>query len=98
MLHGAGVGDNTKSHLDQALLSSHKMWIKIVETLEVILLSSKQIAKLLQEKRSRSQLSDRLLNTEPYLKVCNFFNTQSSKQFVIHDLVNLHNIRIVSTF
>lgn len=98
MLYGAGVGDNTKSQLEQALQSSNKTWMKIVETLEVILLSLKQIAKLLQGRGSRSQLSDRLLNTESYLKVCNFFNTQSSKQFVIHDLVNLHIIRIVSTF
>lgn len=98
MLHGAGVGDNTKSHLEQALQSSNKMWMKIVETLEVILLSLKQIAKLFQGRRIRSQLSDRLLNTEPYLKVYSFFNTQSSKQFVIHNLVNFHNIRIVCTF
>lgn len=75
MLHEAGAEDNTKSHLQQALQSSNKMWMKIVETLEVILLSLKQIAKLFQGRGSRSQLSDRLLNAESYLKVYNFFNT-----------------------
>lgn len=69
-----------------------------VETLEIILPSLKQIEKLLQDRGSRSHLSVKLLNTEPYLKVCNFFNTQSSEQFVINYLVNLHNINIVSTF
>lgn len=98
VLHGAGIGDNTKSHLEKAFQSSNTMWMKTVETLDVILLSLKQIAKLLQGRGNRSQLSDRLLNTEPYLKVCNFFNTQSSRQFVIYNLFNLHNIRIVSTF
>lgn len=98
MLHGAGIEDNTKNHLEQTLQSSNTMWMKTVETLEVILLSLKQIEKLLQGRGSRSQISDRLLNTEPYLKVCNFFNTQSSMQFVIYNLFNLHNTRIVSTF
>lgn len=98
MLHGAGIGDNTKSHLEEAFQSSNTMWMKTVETLDVILLSLKQIAKLLQGRGNRSQLSERLLNTEPYLKVYNFFNTQSSMQFVIYNLFNLHNIRIVSTF
>lgn len=72
--------------------------MKIVETLEVILLSLKQIAKLLQDRGRRSQLSDKLLNTKHYLKVHNFFDTQSSKQFVIHYLVNFHNISTDSTF
>lgn len=54
--------------------------MKIVETLEVILPSVKQIAKLLQDRGNRSQLSGKSLNTEPNLKVCRFFDTQSSKQ------------------
>lgn len=70
--------ETTQSHLEQALQSLNKMWMKIVETLEVILLSLKQTAKLLQGRGRRGQLSDRLLNTEPYLKVCHFFNTQSA--------------------
>lgn len=37
MLHGTGIRDNTKSPLDQALQPSNKMWMKIVEALEVII-------------------------------------------------------------
>lgn len=54
--------------------------MKIVETLEVILPSAKQIAKLLQDRGNKSQLSVKSLSTGPNLKAGHFFDAQSSKQ------------------